>query len=150
MLKTGQDHLESLRDGRKVYIGNEEVTDVTTHPAFRNAAQSFAMIYDRKRDPENIDVMSYEEDGERYTSWYLLPKTRDDLRKRSETHRRVARWTCGLLGRSPDHVSSFVTGLAMMPEMFEANRKGFGDNLLNYWEFMRKNDTFACYTSTLR
>ena len=38
---------ESLRDGRRVYIGDELVEDVTTHPAFRNAAQSFAMIYDR-------------------------------------------------------------------------------------------------------
>ena len=101
MLKTGAEHLESIRDGRKVYVGNEEVTDVTTHPAFRNAAKSFAMLYDKKRDPENIDVMSYEEDGERYTSWYLMPKTRDDLRKRAETHRRIAKWTCGLLGRSP-------------------------------------------------
>ena len=146
MLKTGAEHLESIRDGRKVYIGNEEVTDVTTHPAFRNAAQSFAMLYDRKRDADNADVMSYEEDGERYTSWYLMPKTRDDLRKRSETHRRIARWTCGLLGRSPDHVASFVTGLALNPALFEANRKGFGDNLVAYWNEMRRRDTFACYT----
>ena len=63
MLKTGEQYLDSLRDGRKVYIGDELVDDVTTHPAFRNAAQSFAMIYDRKRDPENIDVMAYEEIG---------------------------------------------------------------------------------------
>ena len=146
MLKTGEQHLESLRDGRKVYIGNEEVRDVTAHPAFRNAAKSFAMLYDRKRDPENIDVMSYEEDGERYTSWFLMPKTKDDLRKRLETHRRIAEWTCGLFGRSPDHIAAVVTGLALKPDMFEANRKDFGKNLVNYWDGMRKNDVFACYT----
>src|SRR5712672_902235 len=49
MLLTGQDYLESIRDGRRVYVGGELVDDVTTHPAFRNAARSFAMIYDRKR-----------------------------------------------------------------------------------------------------
>ena len=38
MLKTGSEHLESLRDGRTVFIGSEKVTDVTSHPAFRNAA----------------------------------------------------------------------------------------------------------------
>ena len=90
MLKTGEEHLESLRDGRKVYIGNELVDDVTTHPAFKNGARSFAMLYDKKRAPENIDVMSFEEDGERYSSWFLQAKTQDDLRKRMETHRRVA------------------------------------------------------------
>ena len=40
MLKTGKLHLESLRDGRVVYIGSEKVDDVTTHPAFRNGARS--------------------------------------------------------------------------------------------------------------
>jgi 4-hydroxyphenylacetate 3-hydroxylase N terminal len=53
MLMTGKEYLDSIRDGRRVYIGGELVEDVTAHPAFRNAAQSFAMIYDRKRDPEN-------------------------------------------------------------------------------------------------
>ena len=38
MLRTGKEHLESLRDGRVVYIGGEKVDDVTRHPAFRNAA----------------------------------------------------------------------------------------------------------------
>src|SRR6267143_132731 len=48
MLKTGNEHLQSLRDGRVVYIGSEKVDDVTTHPAFRNAARSIAAIYDMK------------------------------------------------------------------------------------------------------
>ncbi|WP_287437910.1 4-hydroxyphenylacetate 3-hydroxylase N-terminal domain-containing protein, partial [Thermomicrobium sp.] len=30
--------MESIRDGREVYVYGERVTDVTTHPAFRNAA----------------------------------------------------------------------------------------------------------------
>ena len=52
MLKTGAEHLASLRDGRVVYIGAEKVDDVTTHPAFRNGARSMAAIYDLKRaDP---------------------------------------------------------------------------------------------------
>jgi 4-hydroxyphenylacetate 3-monooxygenase len=146
MLKTGQEYLEGLRDGRRVYVGGELVDDVTRHPAFRNAARSFAMLYDNKRAPENIDVTSYEEDGERYSTWYLQPKSKDDLKKRMETHRRVAQWTHGLIGRSPDHVSSFVAGLAMRPDLFDGNRKGFGDNLVNYYKFMRKNDICATYT----
>ena len=57
MLLTGKQFLESIRDGRCVYLGKEKVNDVTTHPAFRNAANTIAMIYDRKRLPENRDVM---------------------------------------------------------------------------------------------
>jgi 4-hydroxyphenylacetate 3-monooxygenase len=146
MLKTGKEHLESLRDGRRVYIGGELVRDVTSHPAFRNAARSFAMLYDNKRAPENLDVMSFEENGERFSSWFLMPRTRDDLVKRTETHRRVAAWSHGLLGRSPDHVAAFVTGLAMMPAMFDDIRKGFGANILAYYRRMRREDICATYT----
>ena len=51
MLRTGKEHLESIRDGRVVYIGSERVDDVTRHPAFRNAAQTVAALYDMKADP---------------------------------------------------------------------------------------------------
>ena len=33
---TGAEYLESLRDGREIWIYGERVKDVTTHPAFRN------------------------------------------------------------------------------------------------------------------
>ena len=64
MLMTGKEYLESIRDGRRVYLGKERIEDVTAHPAFRNAAQSLATIYDRKRAPENRDVMTAADDGD--------------------------------------------------------------------------------------
>ena len=82
MLKTGQEHLGSLQDGRVVYIGKERVEDVTTHPAFRNAARTVAAIYDMKADPANRATLSYEEDGDRHSIYYLRAKTRDDLQRR--------------------------------------------------------------------
>ena len=35
---TGAEYLESLRDGREVYIYGERVKDVTTHPPVRRPA----------------------------------------------------------------------------------------------------------------
>ena len=145
MLRTGEQYLASLRDGRRIHIGGECVTDVTAHPAFRNTARSFARIYDRKRDTENLDVMSFSEHEERFTSWFLLPRSRGDLDRRAECHRRVAEWSHGLLGRSPDHVPAFVGGMAMVPELFDANRKGFGQNVVEYFDYLRRGDLFACY-----
>lgn len=148
MLKTGTDYLETIRDGRRVYIGGERVEDVTTHPAFRNAAHSFAMIYDRKRAPENRDVMTFAEDGDIFSAYFLLPRTQDDLRRRFETHRRIASWTHGLLGRSPDNFPSYVSGLVMDPAMFDRIRPGFGDNIRAYYRHMRANDLFVSHTVT--
>src|SRR5688572_2451123 len=93
MLKTGSEHLESLRDGRIVYIGSERVEDVTTHPGFRNGARSMAAIYDLKRaDP----AFSFEENGERFSAYFLRARTREDLGKRTAIHKAIARMSHGL------------------------------------------------------
>ncbi|MGE0875042.1 MAG: 4-hydroxyphenylacetate 3-hydroxylase family protein [Burkholderiales bacterium] len=138
MLKTGAEHLESLRDGRTVYVGAEKITDVTTHPAFRNGAHSMAAIYDLKRaDP----AFSFEEGGERYSAYYLRAKSREDLEQRTRLHRAIARYSQGLLGRSPDHVSSFVTGMATNAQVFGQ----YAQNLLAYYEHLRRTDAYAVY-----
>jgi len=41
---TGAEYMQSLRDGREVYIDGERVNDVTLHPAFRNSVRSIALI----------------------------------------------------------------------------------------------------------
>ncbi len=141
MLKTGAEHLESLRDGRTVYIGAEKVTDVTTHPAFRNGARSMAAIYDMKADAANRESMSVEEDGRRCSAYFLRARSREDLAKRTAIHRAIARMSYGLLGRSPDHVASFVTGMATHAQVFGK----YAANLLRYYEHMRANDVYAAY-----
>lgn len=141
MLKTGSEHLESLRDGRVIYVGKERVTDVTTHPAFRNGAQTMASLYDLKCAPEHRDVMTYEEDGERYSGYFLRARSKSDLEFRYNVHRLIADKTYGMFGRSPDHVSSFVTGMSLKPEVFGP----YADNLMAYYDYMRKNDVYTVY-----
>ena len=144
MLRTGKEHLESLRDGRVIYIGSEKVDDVTRHPAFRNAAQTVAALYDMKADPANHAEMTYEEDGGRHSIYYLRAKTRDDLQRRMIGHKRIADFTYGMFGRSPDHVASFVAGMAMKPdELIEPFANA--NNLLNYYKYARDNDLYTVY-----
>jgi 4-hydroxyphenylacetate 3-monooxygenase len=138
MLKTGAEHLEQLRDGRTVYVGAEKVEDVTTHPAFRDAAQSIANIYEMKRRDA---ALAFEDGGEKYSHYFLKAKTKQDLEKRKAVHEAIARMSYGLLGRSPDHVASFVTGMAMNPEAFGP----YASNLEKYYEEMRRADSYAAY-----
>ncbi|MBM3355143.1 MAG: hypothetical protein FJY47_04820, partial [Betaproteobacteria bacterium] len=144
MLKTGKDHLEGLRDGRVVYIGSEQVKDVTAHPAFRNAARTVAALYDMKADPANREAMSYEEDGDRHSIYFLRARSREDLARRSAGHRMIADMTYGMFGRSPDHVASFVTGMAMKPDELRAPY-GYGENLLAYYRHLRDRDLYVVY-----
>jgi 4-hydroxyphenylacetate 3-monooxygenase len=89
--------------------------------------------------------MSFEQGGERFSSWFLMPRCRGDLEKRAEAHRSIAEWSYGLLGRSADHVPSFLAGMAMCPELFDANRADFGRNVIDYLDYLKRGDLFACY-----
>jgi 4-hydroxyphenylacetate 3-monooxygenase len=55
---TGAEYLESLRDGREIWIYGERVKDVTTHPAFRNTARMIARLYDALHDPARQSVLT--------------------------------------------------------------------------------------------
>jgi 4-hydroxyphenylacetate 3-monooxygenase len=144
MLRTGKEHLESLRDGRIVYIGSERVDDVTRHPAFCNAAATVAALYDMKADPANRETLTYEEEGERHSIYFLRPRTREDLERRMLGHRRIADATFGMFGRSPDHVASFVTGMALKPDALPAPC-AYADNLVRYYRHLRDNDVYVVY-----
>ena len=133
MLKSGKEYLQSLRDGRVVYLGDEKIDDVTSHPAFRNAARTVAAIYDMKAADERLIIS---DGGDRYSAYYLRAGSKDDLRQRTQTHRAIADMTYGLFGRSPDHVASFVAGMATNPAVFGR----YADNLMAYYDHMRRQD----------
>ena len=59
MLRTGQDYLESLRDGREVWIDGEQVEDVPTHPAFAPMVSVRARIYDLACEDGSQDLLAY-------------------------------------------------------------------------------------------
>lgn len=46
MVRTGQQYLDSLRDGRQVFLDGELVSDAVDHPAYRNAVRTTAAMYD--------------------------------------------------------------------------------------------------------
>ena len=82
--KSGADHLRSLKDGRTVYIDGKRVTDVTDHPAFRNAVRSAAALYDFQARPENIELMTFSPDGSnrRVSRAWQMPRNYDEMVRR--------------------------------------------------------------------
>ena len=57
----------------------------------------------------------------------------------------IAETTYGLLGRSPDHVASFVTGMAVNPTVFAVGTRPYAENLVKYYRHMREQDIYAAY-----
>jgi 4-hydroxyphenylacetate 3-monooxygenase len=146
-LRTGTDYLESLNDGRQVFVNGEKVADVTKHPAFREAARSVARLYDIAADPANRELMTFPSPrtGAPVLRCYQIPRSHADLRARRLFSEKWAEATFGLMGRSPDHVASFFTGYAAVPSLMGSAGQKYADNVVAFYEKMRDEHLYLSY-----
>ena len=79
-MMTGSAFLDSLNDGREVYIYGERVDNVCEHRAFRNSAYSLSRLYDALHDPISQDVMTdIDPDGYRTHRYFMPSRSSQDL-----------------------------------------------------------------------
>ena len=147
MTRSGADFLAGLRNNRTVYVNGERVADVTTHPAFAEAARSVAALFDLAHDPANRDEMTFPSprDGRPVNKSWLVPRTREDLAARRVAIKRTADLSYGLLGRSPDHVASFFAGFAGALDFFARGGQQFADNLARFYAKACDEDLYLSY-----
>jgi 4-hydroxyphenylacetate 3-monooxygenase len=118
---TGKEFLESLRDGREVWIYGERVEDVTTHPAFRNPARMLARLYDALHDPAAQATLTCPTDtgSGGYTHRYFrAPTSADELVASRDAIAAWSRLSYGWMGRSPDYKAAFLATLGANAEFY--------------------------------
>ena len=115
---TGAEYLESVRDGREIWIYGERVKDVTTHPAFRNTVRMIARFYDALHDPARQAVMTTETDtgsGGYTHRYYRASRNADDLVAARDAIAETARLSYGWIGRTPDYKAAFLATMGANP-----------------------------------
>lgn len=79
-MRTGKQYLEALNDGRVVWVGNEKIDNVATHPLTRDYAKRVAEFYDLHHRPELQDVMTFVgEDGVRRSRQWQPQRNKEEL-----------------------------------------------------------------------
>jgi 4-hydroxyphenylacetate 3-monooxygenase len=145
-IKDGKRHVESLRDGRQVYLDGKLVSDVTTHPAYRNAVASAGALYDYQSDPANAERMTFDlGGGHRVNRAWELPRSYAQLVERRKALTEWAEVSCGFMGRSPDHVASSVSAMYIGIDVFDKNDPKRADAFRGWYEHARKSDLFLTY-----
>ncbi len=147
MVKDGRTHIESLRDGRRISIDGARVDDHTRHPAFRHAIASAASLFDYQAQPENRDRMTFvsPKTGEPVSRMWQLPTSHAELVERRRALEAWAELTCGMLGRSPDHVASCISGMYMGLDLFERHGAARAAAVRDYYEYARDHDLYLTY-----
>ena len=147
-LKTGTEFLESLRDDREVWLRGRRVPDVTRESGLERGVQTLASYLDRQHDPSFRDLLSFEERGERFAMSFLMPRTPEDVKRRGAAFYEWAKWSNGMLGRTPDYKNSSVMAFAGAAEFLnegEGNRD-FAESMRNYYQEARRNDYVLTHT----
>lgn len=127
---TGEQYLDSLQDGREVYIYGERVKDVVTHRAFRNAARSIARLYDALHDPKYTDALLATDRQGILTHKFFKPSySAQELLEAREAIGTWARFSYGFMGRTPDYKASFMATLGAAPDFYEP----YGENAARWY-----------------
>jgi 4-hydroxyphenylacetate 3-monooxygenase len=138
---TGEEYLETLRDGREVYIYGERVEDVTTHPAFRNAARTMARLYDALHDPAKRETLTCETDtgsGGYTHKFFRVARSAEDLVGQRDAIAAWARMSYGWMGRTPDYKASLMNTLG-------ANAPFWGDYADNAKAWYKRVQESVCF-----
>ena len=144
MLKSGADHIASLRDGRAVYLHGKKVGDVTAHPAFTNVVKSIGGLFDfAMQQPELMGFAT--ESGGRANRIWQLPESYEELCQRRQALVAWSELHAGFMGRAPDHVASCLSGMVMGLDVFEAHDKARAGALADYYRYARDNDLYLTY-----
>jgi 4-hydroxyphenylacetate 3-monooxygenase len=146
-MRRGNDYLESLRDGRAVFLDGERVDDVTKHPAFAEPIRRIAQTWDRAAAADMRDATTYVDagTGRRHSAMWLVPRSADDLGARRRVHRLWAEPTYGLMGRTPDHVACVLSAFAGWRQLFDRGGARFGDNVVRFYEKARDEELYVAY-----
>src|SRR5262249_43620069 len=134
---TGKEFLESLDDGREVWIYGERVKNITAHPAFQNCARMLARLYDALHDDHQRGTHVLTEP----TEWggfthrsFRAPTTVDEQVAGRDEIAAWARLTYGWLGRSPDYKAAFLGTLGANAEFYAP----YQDNARRWYRYSQE------------
>ncbi|MEA2934541.1 MAG: 4-hydroxyphenylacetate 3-monooxygenase [Variibacter sp.] len=146
MAKSGAEYIQSLRDGRAVYIDGDRVPSVPDYRGFHNAAKAIGSLYDYQADAKNVERVTFTTPtGARVNRMWQLPTSYEDLVERRNA---MIEWTQlhhGFMGRSPDHVASTLSAMYMCLDLYEGAKGGRADSVRDYFAYARDRDLYVSY-----
>lgn len=145
-LRTGEQYLRSLQDGRRVHINGERVADVTTHPAFAGVLGTLAGLYDANHDPALREALTTVDPvtGDRHSTTLLAATSYDDVLRRVRCDRIRTDLTYGMMGRLPDFMNAYL--LDVRSSLLHAGKQAEADKVGDYLELLRREDLAVTHT----
>ena len=149
-LRTPEDYVASLRDGREVYYRGERVADVTTHPALAPAVRHAALEYASAQDPAHASLLTYSDArGERSSRYWKTPTEPYDLLHRHALIDHGTRVGHGVFLIIKEIGSDFLFAHTIVSyQMQEALRAPYHERLAAYHRHVEEGDLALAVAQT--
>lgn len=145
--RTGEQFLSGLGDGRELWVGGDKVGSIADHPALAGAARAVAEVFDLQHRHADDCLMPDPESGEPINVSHMIPRSREDLYRRHRGLERIAEYSVGLMGRTPDYMNVTFAGFAGRADEWAINGNEQGaQNLVNYQKKLARDDLSLTHT----
>jgi len=145
-MRTGDEYLAALDDGRQVMIDGGTVTNVPEHPAFAGVARSVARLFDKAGHDSEMQTTDPRLGSAPVNRVFDLPRSPEDLAGRRKAITRWAELSNGYLGRTPDHVGSIFAAFDLGAEVFARGGEQFADNVRGFRRRIANESLYLTYT----
>lgn len=142
-LRSPDEYIQSLRDGRKVYMDGQIINDVTKYPRFKEAAEHLALSFKMAQDPElkKYLVSSCPESGEEIAAFYRLPQNANDLMARRDAIYHVSRYGEGANPFIKEIGTDAIFALRMItPQIDRKYGTEYSRRIKEFHSYAQKND----------
>ena len=140
MIRTVEQYLDSLQDGRRIYCLGKRVKDVTTHPIIRNVIRSACMDYFFPNDLKYKKLfVAKNQEGEEVNALFISPRSSEDLLKRREIF--LTTWRTG--GGTQLHCMGIDALEASKVVASRVDRNlgtSYMEKVENYRKYLQQND----------
>lgn len=144
MIKSAEQYIDSLRDGRVVYQNGQKVEDVPTFPAYTRAVEAAASEFYLAMQPEYRELFNVTEGEEEYSFSYHVPVTGEDLQRRRMIIQTLNRSAAG--GSKLTGVDG-LNGVAYAAHKMDAALgTEYGPRIDEYRTWCKQNDPGICAT----
>lgn len=139
--RTGEQFLRGLAGRRNIWVGGDKISSVVDHPALAGAAMALAEVFDLQHRHADACLMPDPETGEPINISHMIPRSQEDLRRRHRCLERVAEYSVGLMGRTPDYMNVTFAGFAGRADEWAINGNERGaQNLVRYQKQLARDD----------
>ena len=142
-LRTGDQYVEAVRRAKNIYVNGQRVEDVAQHPATRAMLSTMSSVYELQQQSAHQDVLTCRSEytGNRISSGYLLPHTKEDLYRRKEMIEFLAfNFGGGVATRLPEYMGLILVGMLNIRKKLCRQNPQYEKNLEAYYIHVSEED----------